>query len=360
MSNQAEESIRAFPEQNGNFIGNPTDYDGCSRFLADTGYGNFHVHLALNSRRDADPDDVWVFMGHRMLTAGIPRFKGSCEVSGNVHVGLFPSSDPDRRIAEKLAVSLIAPSLFLTDLRISEIDCPTIHITGDFSACAYPASFAYHPLETAAGWGQMLPCFLTGKAAVADHARPGLTLKSYRKEGTHAQLLRELKEKDYVLIQFDPGNTVSENPAGVDSFCDELAERIREIQDCGSRPVLVTPLAGNTWWGGGYQDLKQAHADAIKRLGDKMDIPVLDLHDKTASAIRNLERKETSVLYLSGDSQKTNDCGAYFAARIIASEIRRTCGWTEGYQTLAEAIDKHALMDSDPARQVFAYYRSRA
>ena len=30
MSNQAEESIRAFPEQNGNFIGNPTDYDGCS------------------------------------------------------------------------------------------------------------------------------------------------------------------------------------------------------------------------------------------------------------------------------------------------------------------------------------------
>ena len=163
----------------------------------------------------------------------------------------------------------------------------------------------------------MLPCFLTGKAAVADHARPGLTLKSYRKEGTHAQLLRELKEEDYVLIQFDPGNTVSENPAGVDSFCDELAERIREIQDCGSRPVLVTPLAGNTWWGGGYQDLKQAHADAIKRLGDKMDIPVLDLHDKTASAIRNLERKETSVLYLSGDSQKTNDCGAYFAARRV-------------------------------------------
>ena len=347
------------PDQTGGFFGDPASTAGCSRFQFDTGCGNFHVHLTLNARREATPDDVWIYMGGRMLTAGIPRFKGSCEVSGNVHVGMRSFDDPEHPVPDKLVVTVIAPSLFLTGIRVSETDCPTIYITGDYSACARPASLVYHPMESGAGWGQMLSCFLTGRAAVADRAYPGLTLKRFQKNGYRDQLLQELKPEDYVLIQFDSENPSPDNPP-TEEYREALARHVSDIQDRGARPVLVTPLAGNTWWGGGYQSLKQPLADAVIRLGDKMDIPVLDLHDKTASVIRQQGREASSALYLPGESEKTNDCGAYFAARIIASEIRRTCGWTEGYQTLAEAIDKHALNESDSSRQVFTYYRSRA
>ncbi|MCR5674209.1 MAG: hypothetical protein K6G16_00725 [Lachnospiraceae bacterium] len=298
----------------------------------DTGAGNFNVRLTLNARHEATPADAWVFFGHGFLAAAIPDFKGSCEISGTVHVEK-ESADPDNA-SDSLFVEISAPSLFLSDCRIAETDVPTIHVAGNPSYVPGAGTESFGA-SSRAGWVQFLPYFLSHKFSVA-HQRADV-------------LFSDLNPGDYVLLPF-----VDDDESAEGSYRERLTRCVEEVRNRQALPVLVTPLAENTWEDGRYRDTRKAHAATITAVGERSRVPVLDLHARSTARHEQEGQDACAPLYLAEDPAQTTARGAWFASRIIASELRRVCGWEEGYQALAEAVEKTALTDSDPAAALFS------
>ncbi|MCR4763738.1 MAG: hypothetical protein K5696_09420 [Lachnospiraceae bacterium] len=335
------------------FSGTPDADAGQAMLLSDTGAGNFTVRLTLTARRNAAPADAFVFLGHRTLAAAIPSFKGSCEVSGTVHVGARASGRFDSVTPGQLALTLLAPSLFLSDCRIAETDVPTVHLTGSDLVADEPADLHYDPFGSPAGWGQMLPYFLSGRFAVANHAVPGTDAAILRDPACRSRLLEEFHPGDFVLLQFGHPEEDGKNASDDTPFREQLGHFIGEIRARDALPVLITPPAGNTFSDGGYVDLQKDEASDIIAVGERSRVPVLELHARTVAVMEQNTKDKTAALFLPADPSPTNDAGAFLSARIIASELKRVCGWADDYQALAQAVDRSTLRDDDPAAMLF-------
>lgn len=348
-----------YPELIGNFDGFPEEKEGCSSLLLDTAPGNYRVKLKLSPKEGVKGSEAFFFLGRRMLATCLPSAVGPCEISGTVHVGAYIPRGADHPYPGRLAVTIIAPSLQLSDCRIEREDLPTIHIAGDSTVTDQPAEHPYHPTGNYAGWGQMLPAFLNGSFAVANHAHSGLTTESFRTEGHYDILLDELNAGDYVLFQFAHNDQKLAHLDANGGYRDNLIRYAVEIRERGAHPVFVTPLARNTWNRDGYNDLLKNHADAVIALGKELAVPVLDLHGHTMEVIRQKGQTAASNLYHDGDYTHTNDCGAFLAARTIAASIGRISGFEGHYDALALAVDSASLREEAPAAGVFLSHLER-
>ena len=156
---------------------------------------------------------------------------------------------------------------------------------------------SYAPGASYSGWGQMLSAFLKDGIAVSNHAHSGLTTESFREEGHYAILYDRLKAGDYVLLQFGHNDQKLDHLKAEEGYRENLDRYLSEIRKKGAYPILVTPIARNTWKGldGTYNDLLADYAEAVKRLGRERKVPVIDLHaaGKAFVMIRGLEEAKS-------------------------------------------------------------------
>ena len=90
-------------------------------------------------------------------------------------------------------------------------------------------------------------------------------------------------------------------------------------------PLLVTPLARNSWKGNGgcYNDLLEEYAKVCMEVGEETDTPVLDLHGYSMEWIKELGLEAVKPYFYPGDFTHTNDYGAYRMAGFVV----RDTGW---------------------------------
>ena len=74
----------------------------------------------------------------------------------------------------------------------------TIHSIGDSTMAIKPDP----DKNPERGWGQMLPQFLTGDIHLENYAVNGRSTRSFITEGRWDNVLKNLKDGDYVFIQF--------------------------------------------------------------------------------------------------------------------------------------------------------------
>lgn len=355
-----KKKISTLTDAGASFSGGFNKASGCSQFVSDTGTGNWRVRLMLTARPDAAPADVWIYAGRRCLMAAVPGFKGSCEVSATVHTDIVIDPADSRMRSEKLVLSLLAPSLLVSDVRISATDCATLHLIGDTAMAPSAAALPYDPLHTGAGFGQMLSYYMPDGIGIADHARAGITTARFLSEGHLDRVMKSAKPGDYVLLHFGWEDRLDLALAPTTGFRFNLTKMLDTLREKQVQPILATPLAENSWDGTIYDDELRPYEETVLRMGDCMRIPVLDLHTKTAPRLARLGHPRAGVLFDEGDPSRLNDCGAFLAAGIVATEIRRVLGWEDGYGILAEAVDKNAFSEKDPAARLFDGIRREA
>ena len=73
----------------------------------------------------------------------------------------------------------------------------TLHLVGD-STMADKPNLSYPER----GWGQLVPAFMSPKLVIKIHASNGRSTRRFIDEGRWGVVISELKEGDYVLIQF--------------------------------------------------------------------------------------------------------------------------------------------------------------
>ena len=92
-------------------------------------------------------------------------------------------------------------------------------------------------------------------------------------------------------------------------------------------PVLITPLARNSWRDPThYNDFLADFADAVLDLGKEEAVPVLDLHAYAMQPIRQEGLETAKRWFYPGDYTHTNDFGAYRMAGFVASALGKAVG----------------------------------
>lgn len=193
-----------------------------------------------------------------------------------------------------------------------ELKETTVYIVGDSTSCEYGYDENY--AIPRAGWGMYLSEFLNNKAKVVNLALAGRSSKSFATEENYKKLFDNIKEGDFLLIQFghnDEKNKTEEDlktrytdPQGdvntKGSFKNSLyMNYILPAQEKGAVPVLISPVSRRKFDKYGIvTDSHGLYDNAVMELAKEKDIYFIDMTYITESLYsNNLEINETKNLH---------------------------------------------------------------
>lgn len=228
---------------------------------------------------------------------------------------------------------VLVPSLLLG---ASNVARPTIFLVGDSTMAEKPLTG-----NPERGWGQMLGEFFTDQMHIQNHARNGRSTKSFIDEGHWKRVVARLEKGDFVLIQFGHNDAKREDPKRyADAHTTFKANLITYVHDSrakGATPVLITPVCRRRFDSTGkFYDVHGEYPEVVRELGRSLDVPVLDLHARSAELFRSLGPGKTRQLFLRADSGKFSAVpagkednthfvsrGAWEVARMVVHEMKR-------------------------------------
>ncbi len=218
-------------------------------------------------------------------------------------------------------LSLAFFNIEVLDLFYEKVDNPRLFIAGDSTVCDQSADIPYSPYLVYAGWGQLLSFFMTSYA-VSNHAHSGLTSESFRSEGHYDIMYERIHSGDYVLLQFGHNDQKISSLAPDTGYRENLKRYVEEIKEKMAIPVLITPLARNSYDAkGNYMDLLKPWSDEVLRLGIELDVQVIDLHAFSLHFFKTLGLEKAKAYFHPGDFTHLNDYGAFRMASYIASQL---------------------------------------
>lgn len=304
--------------------------------------GNYRIRVELTGCTESG-EEALLFLGRRHLAwKGTLKFGQRQTVEGIVNVcAIVPRGKTEGYPDTAVDIALVGRGAALLEVRIEPVSCPTIYIGGDSTVTDQSADYPYAPGVSYSGWGQMLSAYLDERIAVSNHAHSGLTTESFREEGHYAILYERLKSGDYVLLQFAHNDQKLDHLKAEEGYRANLDRYISEIRRKGAYPILVTPIARNTWKGldGSYNDLLAEYAEAVKRLGSERKVPVIDLHAASRAFVLEKGLEEAKRWFFPNDFTHSNDYGAYQAAGWVAQGLAGFVGKT-GLDGEAEVFEE--------------------
>lgn len=316
--------------------------------------GNYRVTVTIRSKEPMK--DVLIFTGRRRLSyrGDIPAGAFSHTMAVNV-CDIIPRGQTEVSADKTLDITVVADRPRISEISVEEITCPAVYIAGDSTVTDQSADYPYAPGTSYSGWGQMISAYFNDRVAVSNHAHSGLTTESFRKEGHYDILDRYRKPGDFVLFQFAHNDQKLDHLKAKEGYHDNLIGYISECRDKGAYPVLVTPIARNTWKGndGSYNDLLAEYAEVCKEIGAKEKVPVLDLHRLSMDFVLQHGLEGSKPYFFPNDYTHSNDYGAYRMAGFVAGEILRICAGHEesAYRFLAECVTE-GFGDWEPTEKI--------
>lgn len=153
------------------------------------------------------------------------------------------------------------------------------------------------------GWCQVLDEFFDDQVEVHNYAVNGRSTKSFIDEGRWQTVLDNLKSGDYVFIQFGHNDekikdtTRYTEPFG--SYTDNLTKFVTESREKGAIPVLLTPIVRRKFdKNGKLIDTHDDYPVAVRKLAQKMDVPLIDLQKLTENMVQSMGDEKSKALYL--------------------------------------------------------------
>lgn len=289
--------------------------------------GNYKVTVGLYATETVE--EALIFIGRRRLA-----FCGRIEAGANFVrtfvtnvCPVIPRGKTEVMDDESIDVTIIGNGLRLTKIDICKTQCPTIYIAGDSTVTDQSADYPYNPGCSYSGWGQMLSNFTGEQVAVSNHAHSGLTTESFGSEGHYQILYDRIKPGDICLIQFGHNDQKLMELKAFEGYAQRLVTYIEEIRNKQGIPVLVTPLARNSWRGNDetYNDLLEEYDRACKEIAKKYEVHLIGLHDMSMELIIRMGRENAKRYFFPSDYTHSNDYGAFLFGKYVYEELVK-CG----------------------------------
>lgn len=187
-------------------------------------------------------------------------------------------------------------------------------------------------------WGQHLTRFFTPQVAVANHAESGQTAKGFRFQRRWDKVTDQLREGDYVFIQFGhndlnlnghdamwetddhAGDWVSTYSDAETDFPWMLASFALEVQRRGGIPVIVTPMTKmNMQTGAVNQEGMKGYPDGAREAARLAKCALIDLN-KMSVELGEALGADAPKAYV--DGLHSNTYGGYLFARCVVEGIK--------------------------------------
>nr|WKN40408.1 rhamnogalacturonan acetylesterase [Tunicatimonas sp. TK19036] len=210
----------------------------------------------------------------------------------------------------------------------------TVYLIGD-STLAKKAVKSYP--ET--GWGMPFVYFFDSTVTVENHAVNGRSTKSFMEEDRWQPVVAELKEGDYVFIQFGHNDEVPSKVGRYttpDEFKANLTQYVTETRDKQAKPVLITPVARRKFdEAGKIVGTHDQYSEIVRTVAREQQVPLIDLDRKSQALLQKLGVEPSKMLfnflepgehpnYPDGREDNTHfsELGARKMAELVLAEIR--------------------------------------
>jgi lysophospholipase L1-like esterase len=136
------------------------------------------------------------------------------------------------------------------------------------------------------GIGQVMSLYLKEDVVIYNFAKNGRSTKSFINEGTLDKIKEELKEGDFLFIQFGHNDQKPDEERSTlpfSTYQENLSLYIEAARNCGAYPVLITSLYRRLFSEDGHikDEVHFKYPDAMMQLGEKLNVPVIDLCEKS-------------------------------------------------------------------------------
>jgi lysophospholipase L1-like esterase len=188
------------------------------------------------------------------------------------------------------------------------------------------------------GWGMPFTAFFDETVTVDNRAQNGRSTKTFIAENRWQPVASELREGDYVFIQFGHNDEVP-TKRSYTTEADFTANLKRFVSDTRSRkglPVLLTPVARRKFDDvGKIEETHAAYAELVRAVARDTNTPLIDLDRSSQTLLQQFGVENSKLLfnhlapgehpnYPDGREDNThfNELGARRMAELVLADIR--------------------------------------
>ncbi|MEO6404538.1 MAG: rhamnogalacturonan acetylesterase [Ferruginibacter sp.] len=210
----------------------------------------------------------------------------------------------------------------------------TIFMAGD-STMSIKETKAYP--ET--GWGMPFSYFFDSSVSIVNKAKNGRSTKTFISEGLWQSIISNVREGDYVIIQFghnDESKEKTERYTTPDEYKTNLIKFITETREKKAIPILFTPVsrrkfdkANNTI------PTHEAYSALVREVAKTTGVLFVDLDERSRQLYQNMGMENSRLLFLQlkpgehpnypdgkEDNTHFNELGARLIAQLVLSELK--------------------------------------
>jgi lysophospholipase L1-like esterase len=188
------------------------------------------------------------------------------------------------------------------------------------------------------GWGMPFVTFFDSTVVVDNRAKNGRSTKTFISENLWQPVVDQLKEGDYVFIQFGHNDEVKEKVERYttpDEYKKNLTRFVNETKNRKANPVLLSPVARRRFDRDGK--VLESHAEyspLVREVAKELSVPFIDLDAKSRQLLGELGEESSKLLFLQlapgehpnypegkDDNTHFNELGARKIAQLVLTEI---------------------------------------
>lgn len=227
--------------------------------------------------------------------------------------------------------------LVLTSFTLAPPKHIKVYLIGDSTVCLYgKEQFPIH------GWGMPFANYFDASVTIDNRAKGGRSTRTFLNENRWQPIADSLQAGDYVLMQFGHNDEAKEPQFAdrytpVEDYKTNLIKFITETRGKNAIPVLVTPVSRRNFDAAG--NIKETHLEyskAVREVGEKLNVPVIDLDEKSREVFQQLGPENSKLLFMQlepgenpnypdgrSDNTHFNEFGARRMAELVLQEIKR-------------------------------------
>ncbi len=204
--------------------------------------------------------------------------------------------------------------------------------------------------DSIVGWGKELPAhFDTSRVVLINKARGGRSSRTFHTEGLWNEILPQLKEGDFVLIQFGHnegarpdaekfrgslrgiGEETQEviKPDGtkevVHTYGWYMRKYVQETQQKGAVPVVLSMIPRNIWKDGKVERASEMYGKWAREVAESSGAFFIDLNEMVAKKYEEMGAEQVKSFF-PGDHTHTNSAGAKLNAKTVVGGIKELKG----------------------------------
>ena len=317
--------------------GNTTTSDKPFLFSAKVPEGNFNVTVTFGDSAVATTTTFEAESGRLMLerveapagkvevrtfttnvrTPQLPKLPMNATGREEVSLDQFDGGNT-RDWDDKLTVEVISPHAALRSIEITSAPtAPTIFIAGDSTVTDRDGGGDV-------SWGQLLPVFFKPGVAVANNGQSGETLKSFANALRLDKMLSQMKQGDYLLMQFTHNDSKMAWPQTYvepeTTYKAYLKVYIAEARLRGATPVLVTAMDRGVRGTGAPTHGHGGYPEAMREVAREEHVPLIDLYNMSIAFYENAGADAPKIL---ADGTHSTAYGGYEFAKCIVMGIKQ-------------------------------------